>query len=496
MSIFKTVLKGVASGYVAIAVQTLVSVLLIPFLISERGLGLSGFGSLSALLATAALFSMLLDGWRSSCSHQLGRIKESRLPLLFLSFFLISGCLSGGLAAIAWELRDALLAMSGQSQVIAVSSAFTLVLVLFALEQTGWCAEVILHRKQKTWLVNLTQATEVVLRAIAIVFVFINYEASILAYLQVQVLVYALRVFVLLLGVGLFLDWRIHDRERLINDIRDTFRYGFGLSLKGISNFIFFRGTLLFVNRIWGAETAGIFSIVLVTIRTYVIQALFAVLQPMIIPLTAGVNLASLEEAKKDQVLKFIRLFQGGAGLAVLSAAISTPVWLPLWLGEGMVPYLQWVVLGLLVFGVEVIAGIPTYLVVSQGQGTRLSVVSLTLCIPYILCMAAIAFWGGAPVLVLVSSGIFLLLMRVVIVPRIFHQRVILTGRYETSICSLILTGLFLPLVFQVSSDASYWVGLFLIVAYFFLYHHFVLTYRQIIDLIETSSRIMKTGVS
>lgn len=495
MSIFKTVLKGVASGYVAIGVQTLVSILLIPFLISARGLGLSGFGSLSGLLATAALFSMLLDGWRLSCSHKLGRVQESRQCLLFLSFFLISGCLAVGLAAIAWGLRDAVLAISGLSQVIAVSNAFTLVLVLFALEQTGWCAEVILHRKEKTWLVNLTQAAEVVLRAIAIVFVFINHEASILVYLQVQVLVYALRVFVLLLGVGLFLDWRIHGGERLINDIRDTFRYGFGLSLKGLSNFIFFRGTLLFVNRVWGAETAGVFSIVLVTIRAYVVQALFAVLQPMIIPLTAGVNLGSLDEAKKNQVLRFIRFYQGVAGLAVLSVAIFTPGWLPLWLGEGMTPYIQWVVLGLLVFGVEVIAGIPNYLVVSQGQGTRLSVVSLTLCIPYILCMAAIAFWGGAPVLVLVALGIFLLLLRVVIVPRIFHHRVILTGRYETSICALILAGLFLPLVFQVSSDAPYWVGLLLIVAYFFLYHHFVLTYRQIIDLIEKSSRGMKTGV-
>ncbi|MCA9421025.1 MAG: hypothetical protein KC592_08410, partial [Nitrospira sp.] len=195
-----------------------------------------------------------------------------------------------------------------------------------------------------------------------------------------------------------------------------TFFESLPLSLKSLSVYSVFRLTVIVVNRIFTPEIAAIYSILIVTIRGYITQLFVSVIRPMIVPLTASVNIADFNEVRKVPVVSALNSFDSIVVTSTVMLAFLVPWWLPFWLGADMVEYLPVFMVGIVALGLEASTAIKNLLLISQGHGlalTRLTVICAAVFLVYmtIVCLLlpnSSLFWLLAGVLLFVSflSGV------------------------------------------------------------------------------------------
>lgn len=473
----RNIIRNVSSGYATKAVQFLVSIMLLPFLISKDNLGLSGWGVVSTLLAITAFFSILMDGWRLSIARAIGTYVSGRDKNNITTSILLSTLvMTLSIVLIAVVCLDELLRFSKLDSLDSIEMIFFVLLTQFAVEQICYPAEVYLHAAESTWLVNACFALEVVLRAISILYVFTMGHVSIVNYFLV------LCVFVTLRCGTIFLIaiYRVPSFSfgRIIYQ-KETLNESLPLSIKGLGSYLAFRGSVVLANRYLGVEAAGIVGLALINLRGYLQQTLVSIIRPMIIPLASGVDINAESDARRTKIFSLVDTYQLLTMLFCLSLGITAPILIPLWLGADLGEYA--IILGLFLafLGLEVGASVRSFIIISQGHGRLLAFPAIVLSLIHIAALIILGSRGQLThVIVLLSTSIYIFLNLAVIVPLIYDLKLSIIRRksrfgFAIMSCVAILpTVSFLTLSNDVTSFTEVAVVLFLSVLLLVGAHH------------------------
>ncbi len=419
----KALLLGVASGYILKLMQIVCNLVLIPFLISNKVLGLAGYGQLSAVLATIGLLTALYDGWRLSCARRLGiaeKVGEAvYMPLLVMT--LVPIILLGLCAFFYGDYILVWLGFGDDFQNLAL-----IIVVYFLFEQVNFLSEQCFHAKGKTWIVNSVLLLEVFCRTLTIYVLFTVWQPSIELYLKIFVAYMIIKYIV----YGL---WLITRRSAIGVDTlgfsiyreMGTFYYSLPLSVKGLSIFSVFRLSVVVVNKYLSSELAAIYSILMVTLRNYITQLFVSVLRPMIVPLSAGIGLSQFSnQSQLRSLLKNYELFVCTISLFV---ALLVPYWLSAWLQQDLSAYYFLYISGVAFFGLESSSSIKNFLLVSQGYAKILTLFALILSLVHVSYLSCIFLLHDMLAIQWVIMGVicFILLYAGISVPYLFSKKIV-----------------------------------------------------------------------
>lgn len=378
MVMLRAVLVGAISGYMSRAVQAIVNIMLVPFLLSDTQLGLAGFGTLSSLLVSGAFLAVILDGWRLSVGRNIGL--TSTLGEVGDASVIRTGVVSIGLCTVvgvsAWNLRGYLVHSAGVSTDPAAEVYVALLIAQFMVDQVFYPWEMRLHACGLTWRVNWAVATESVVRGVLVAVTFLSVHAGIEHYLAIFVLTAVIRqLFVMYHAVQtLSLGRSMALRSGWQREFRMLWESP-ALALQGVSAYTAFRLPVLLVNGLVGPEGAGVLSVLLMTVRTYLQQFLVSILHPMMVPLAA--RFRSLTDSQNARLLMFAHSYEFIVCAFSFVLALLSPIWLSLWLGEEFSSYRFEALIGVVAFGLEIASIYCAQILVGQGHGRSVGFLNL-----------------------------------------------------------------------------------------------------------------------
>ncbi len=421
----KKLALGAASGYVLKLVQILSNLILVPFLISSKALGLAGYGTLVALLAAVALISTGLDGWRLSTARRFGLSKSTAIPV-YIPLLIVSLIPIGLFALLLIFGGKSALDLIGLEE---ISPNVVRLLILYcALEQLIPLAEQYFHSIAKTAIVNIVSMVEVLLRTPALLLL-LKHAPSIEMYFATFTISMAIKFTIynyFLYKAGQIKAFSSHA----VKQEWPTLFESLPLSVKGLSSYVVFRGSVVIINKIFSPEIAAIFSILIFTIRGYINQLFVAVLRPMIIPVMATIDLKNAYEPIQLLFCSGCNLFKFCVMLFNVVLVFSAPWWVPLWLGPQLTPHTPLLMIGMIFLGLEASTSVQYLVLVSQGHGgslTRLTLITSLLYVGYLIILTRFAntnsliwFIVGVFVYIFITSGL--------LVPRLFEQKIIKMG--------------------------------------------------------------------
>jgi len=365
---------GLGSGYLQKLIQIGTTIIVVPLLISDMALGLSGYGQLMTLLTVMAFFSMVLDGLRLSVSRKVGQQSSSKDHGLGISVVAMM---------LALFLPILILALYGNEIYVFVglgniASGIILLSVIFLFsEQLNYVLEQYYHSSGLTWKVNSITMIEVVVRFLVICVAIFSYQFSILTYLFIFAVIYLLKLMYFifdLFSMKVFSsDFFNVDKKEL----SEIFKYSFPLSLKGVATFFVYRFGVIVCNKTIGPDAAAVYSLIFTTIKNYLGQIFVAVLRPMVIPITAAKNIKIISKESQQSIRSLLRVYEFFVVGAIFIVAFCTDYWLELWLGDKFMAYSALFALSIMVVSLEVVSGVKALLLVSQGYGKSLSFYSL-----------------------------------------------------------------------------------------------------------------------
>jgi hypothetical protein len=422
---FKRIIIGIASGYIVKVVQVACNLMLVPFLVSSSVLGLAGYGYMAVLLAAVGLIASGLDGWRLATSRRFGLAKtmgeKIYLPLLLITVLPLLIC-----SVIACYFNQQTLALLGLGQLD--NRIISLLMLYLFFEQLNALSEQCFHASAMTWLVNAVVLCEVVLRT-ACLFYFLSDNGSLQDYFFIFVCFMGCKYlfYIVLLAVNGFvgsLTMQSVKREW------PTFFESLPLSLKSLSVFSVFRVTVIFVNRLFSPELAGIYSILMVTIRGYITQLFISVIRPMIIPLTASIDILALNDSRRKLLISTLNSFDFVVILSTVLLAIMSPIWLPLWLPIDVNEFLGLFMLGIIALGLEASTSVKNLLLISQGHGVVLTKVTVLAAISYLFYLVGTTQLLATLTITWLFFGVlaFIVLVSGILIPWLFASKLLRNG--------------------------------------------------------------------
>jgi hypothetical protein len=367
--------KALATGYLTIAVQTVTGLILVPFLLSTHGVGLTGFAAIATLQAAAGLLAVMFDGYRQQSSRLIAIATSSgertTLPSV-IQFTLIASLAVAVPWVIAGKFTCALIGVRTHDAVAAI----TLTAIYFVVEQLCYALESDLHAQRKSWIPSTLGGVDTVLRAILTVLFFKAFSANVSLFFLAALIGQSLKA-ALLLQLSSS-ESRLLGRWFLshISNQFNTFVTSLPLAFNGIAPFIVFRGSVIVANAALAGEQAGVIAIILITLRTYVNQGLFSVLRPMLIPRMALLDVADKTSASYRRLSTYLDLFQVSILLVGVIAAVSAPVWLDLWLGSSVKAYSFFIQIAVALYFLEVAYGAHYYCLLAHDNGRQLALLT------------------------------------------------------------------------------------------------------------------------
>ncbi|QPK62722.1 hypothetical protein IVG45_18070 [Methylomonas sp. LL1] len=375
MSSVHHIIKSMASGYIVVAVQAVIGIIMVPYLISERNLGLEKYGTLMLIQSSVAILTVLLDGLRLESARLIGKsiitkvfaLDEINIIALVLSFLL--GCVY---LLILTNITPGYSNLYITNEIINTS---IVLVAAFIIEQIYYAIDSHFHATQKSLISNALSIADTVTRAL---FIFLMFE-----YINADIAHYAQAIF-LCLGIKYLAARAILRQQNYNQDKMSTksiirvvrgFKSAPTQTLQGLSPYMIFRGAVILSGLRLGTEQAAVVAIFIQTLRNYFNQAVFSGLRPFILPfLSATQN----DEVQRKGINKFFIIYQ----LIVLTiggvAAVTAEFWFPLWLGHdlGKYYYLTWIVL--IGYSVEVALLFHYYDLIAAGKSLGLAY--LTFC--------------------------------------------------------------------------------------------------------------------
>ncbi|MCE7902076.1 MAG: hypothetical protein DYH20_05285 [Gammaproteobacteria bacterium PRO9] len=400
-------LLGAGSGYVTKVVQVICTILLLPFLLSDAQLGLAAFGHFSTLQASIAILTLLFDGWRQST----GRINGNRVATGGVSARDLSVMVSYSffgvmvLAILATYGRHLVFATGNLSAVDGIEVVFYLLVGQLVIEQALFPAESLLHATGNTWRLNLVMAIEVVVRTAAIFAWFLTNTATIASYAGLIVIGATLRMLaLLLLACRVLVPRSATSRPHDFRAELAAMRYSLVLTGSSAADYLVYRAPVILAARLISAEAAAILAVLLNNVPNYLRQLTLSVLRPMIIPLGARIDLATLSAA---QQAKFRSLLATHQALACTTCAIVGAtgwIWLDLWLGSTFADFAPSMNVLVMAIGLQIASAVQLQLLVAQGWGRPLALASILLGVLAFVSMVIAVTQGPALMLVVVAA--------------------------------------------------------------------------------------------
>lgn len=378
---FKKLLVNIGTGYVQKIIQVLCGLVTVPVLVSDKGLGLAGYGQLAVALSLAAMLSMSFDGFRLVTSKTIGRDTENVFNnlyhiLMYMMFLLII------------PISLFLLFSSEIFILIELDSSTNLLMkyicIFFALEQLLYVSEQYFHSQFKTFLVNFTNSLEAIIRMLWIISVFKYGDGDVIEYFIIFNTLYFIKLIVYQIIIILN-----KKKNPIINNKINSFFVKFiieslPLSMKGGVIFLVFRLSIILSNKYLSSEAAAIFSFIFVTLRGYLAQIFVSVLRPMIIPYLSRKKMSEMSFEDRNRYKDIFSVYELFVLLVVLMISMSCTIWLPIWLGSSFDPYLSIISFGIGFIGIECAFSLRNMALISQGHGNYLTILSIICCLFYV----------------------------------------------------------------------------------------------------------------
>lgn len=331
--------SGIASGYVTKLVQLVVSLTLVPFFLREDVLGLDGYGRAFTIGALVGFLPLLTEGlafsFIRSVSRSLDHPDDDPRPSEVLGAGLkILGSACAAAVASTLALSPIVLPLVGLDPSRDVVIALTLAGLLYWVENVFQLPRTPLMARGAITFVNGTGAAEVILRALAYLGIFTLWPATLAAYFAIQL------VFTLLRGLAQLLylvshwpdDFRGWWRAPWASG-RASIRESWPIAAQTACNVLVLKLPIVLANRLLGPEASGLVSLAVNTIRLYVIQSLFAVLQPIAVPLASRLDPRRLSPNRGELLWRLEAVYVFVSGLLVTSTVVCMPDLIRLWLG-------------------------------------------------------------------------------------------------------------------------------------------------------------------
>jgi len=389
----KNITYGIGSGYIQKAVQIVTTIIIIPLLISDTALGLSGYGELMTALAIVAFFSMILDGVRLSVARKVGQQQNANNHGLGVSIAVMLVALSVPVSVFAL-IADTIFEFTGLDW--KRDSVLMVLLLLFLFfEQLNYVVEQYYHSKGLTWKVNVITTLEVLVRFAIISFAIIYYMFDAEMYLYIFVGSYIIKsvyFFANLYGLDAF---NKNSMSFKWDEVTEILNYSWPLSLKGVATFFVYRFGVIVCNKVIGSEASAIYSIIFTTIKSYLTQLFVAVLRPMVVPIMAAKNISKISNENKESITSTLRVYEYIVVGAILFVSFSSEIWLGAWLGDEFLNYSMLFSISIMIVSLEVVSGIKALLLVSQGYGRQLSFYSLLFASFVLLMLTYIMITGS-----------------------------------------------------------------------------------------------------
>lgn len=328
---------GIASGYFTKAVQFLATVGIVPFLLRDDVLGLDRYGAAFTLLGIVSVLSLLTSGLRMSfdrsIAHEIGSDGESVGEFVGCGTKILLG--SGLLfAVIVLCLGSILLDVVGLNGTPDEQAALNWASLLVVAENGLYLARAPLLTRGDVLFVNFAGMAEVVLRTASMVFCFVNYDATLASYFSIQAFWTVARQLALFVRVV----------RKFPRDVRGSIRAPLTRASSSLSystpvlategaSFMVRRAPVLVASYFLGAKEAGLVAIVVNTIQNYILQILFAVAQPLAIPLAARIDLSKLSSHRRRLIWDVEALYCACVILFTAQIALWLPEIVLLWLG-------------------------------------------------------------------------------------------------------------------------------------------------------------------
>lgn len=386
----KKLIINIGSGYALKVVQIFCSLITVPILISDKGLGLNGYGKLAVALSLSALMSMLFDGFRLIASKSIGRQHDLLYVQMFKVlqiFIVLSAPVLVTIALLANPLIP-FLGLVGQPVAIVY-----LVVVYFVFEQLLYVVEQYYHSQVKTFVVNISNGIEAVVRLFLILIVFTNHQGTQSDYLLIFIATYLCKllnylIFIIIANTGK------HLVLTSFSEIKFFIKEAFPLSLRGVSSFLVFRMSIIYANKYLSSEAAAVFSIIFVTTRGYLTQIFVNVMRPMVIPVVSRISFASVGDEKLTKYKNIISFYEYLALSSISLIACFTPLWLPLWLGDSFRQYQALFAFAVGILGIESAFSLKSLVLVSQNLGSVLAKYSIVACTFFLIVLFFLEHYG------------------------------------------------------------------------------------------------------
>lgn len=364
-----------AAGYLAIAVQTLTGLFLIPFLVSEDGVGLTGFAAIVTLQAAVGLVAIIFDGYRQYAARVIALATNNGDREVLSSVFHFT-LFAATAAVVPWLMASPLVSKLTGIHTEDVVTASFLAAACVVVEQLSYVLECHQHATRRSWVPSCLGGLDSLLRAILIVVLFKSFSANVSQFflaallgqtVKFSILLWLSPIEVRLLG-GKWID-------RMISQCK-AFAGSLSLALNGIAPFIVFKGSVILANVTLAGEQAGVIAIILVTLRGYFNQGLFSVLRPMLIPRLALVDTRDRTSTYYRRLITYLDLFQVTILFVGILAVVSTPVWFSLWLGSSVKDYAVLAQIAVAIYFLEIAYGAQYSCLIAHNNGRSLALLT------------------------------------------------------------------------------------------------------------------------
>jgi O-antigen/teichoic acid export membrane protein len=418
-----------AVGYGLRVVQIAATLIVVPFLLREDAIGIERYGQIFAILSALGVVSLILDGLKVSYSRS------------------ISASLAEGSAATSLFIGAGIKAMMGVSLAVAIAvlvwrRAFLGALGIPAdadfLGAMWWAAAFVvfdnglfsvhahLTARGRLDLLNGLIAIEVVLRNLAFFAWFTARPATAAAYMAIFAGGLGLRYFIIVL----FAVWHWPDDFRgwwrgRVGDTWGAVRYSLPVSVVTAQYFVFQRLTIPLVGRFIGPAEAGLLALGLNTISSNLAQILFTVARPVLVPIAARLDFATMTTSTRRLLLHVDSLYVCGVVAVTVPLVAVMPTLIGVWLGpdyEKLVLPAQILVAGTTF---QVAFNVQRSILIGQGLAAHIARGSIVVTVLSMLGLAWSVLVARDWVAVTLVIGLYGLASTILPVGRIFERRLL-----------------------------------------------------------------------
>lgn len=412
----RDLLSGIASGYLTKAIQLVISLALVPFLLRDDVLGLEDFGRASAILAAVQLLTLCTDGMRLSftraVAQAVGQPGGAASPGAALGsgskvLALTCAALAGAIGLAAGPVLRFLSIDASPDNV----RALWLTAALFFAENSFNLLQVPLMTRGAISYVNYCLTAETLLRAGGLWLALTLRPHSLSLYFAVFLAAALARhaVFALRLLRSSPQDLRGAARARIAVAL-PALRYSMPLTAHWGTTILIQRAPIVIASQFLGAEASGLIAIAITTIRGYFLQILFSVLQPIELPVGSLLDPRKLSAAARATLWDLEGIYVLSVTGLIACASSVAPELLRLWLGPGYAALALPSQIVLLGCGVELSLSLRRSIVTGQGLlGASVHRYAIAGALTLVACLVS-AIWLERWEPMVASVGIFLVL--------------------------------------------------------------------------------------